>query len=491
MTMRDSSFSLLLACYFFFLLSNYIEAKQADRLRMLLKSTMLPSSDQYYSRLQSVPRKPSLSNVYVSPQKGMMEADKIDKLPGQPTDVDFDQYSGYVTVDPKNGRALFYYFVEAPTDSSSKPLVLWLNGGPGCSSMGYGAMEELGPFRVNSDGKTLSKNNYAWNNVANVLFLESPAGVGFSYSNTTSDYDKSGDSRTSEDSYTFLINWLERFPQYKSRDFYITGESYAGHYAPQLALSILENNKISKNTVINLRGVAIGNAYVDRLSQRIGVPAYYWSHALISDETYAAIQSNCNFSSNYTNECINALQNADDESGHIDDYNIYAPLCHSSSPSIEGFDPCSDNYIYTYLNSPDVQKAFHANVTALPYDWESCSSLVSPWHDRPDSVLPTIKLLIASGIRFWLYSGDVDAVVPITSTRYSIKMLALPVKNSWRPWYINSEVGGYVEEYDGLTLATVRGAGHEVPSYQPERALVMISSFLEGKLPPSSSRGHK
>ncbi|KAJ6813972.1 serine carboxypeptidase-like 40 [Iris pallida] len=489
MTMRASFLYLLLLCYFIFLLSSPIGAKQADRLRKLVKSRRRsPASGQ--SRVQSVLRK-DFSNVYVSPQEGMMEADKIDKLPGQPS-VDFDQYAGYVTVDPENGRALFYYFVEAPEDSSSKPVVLWLNGGPGCSSLGYGAMEELGPFRVNSDGKTLSINNYAWNNVANILFLESPAGVGFSYSNTTSDYDKSGDKRTAEDSYTFLINWLERFPQYKSRDFYITGESYAGHYAPELVYTILENNKISNNTVINLRGVAIGNAYVDKISNDIGGYAYYWSHALISDETYVAIQSNCNLSSNVVSaKCMKAMNDASGESGDIDGYNIYAPLCHSSSSSsrfgdaIRDFDPCSDNYVYAYLNSPDVQKALHANVTGLPYDWESCSNFL-PWTDEPDTVLPTIKQLISSGINFWLYSGDVDGVVPITSTRYSIKMLGLPVKNSWRPWYINSEVGGYVEEYDGLTLATIRGAGHEVPSYQPERALTMISSFLEGKLPPPS-----
>ncbi|WRX15832.1 Peptidase S10 [Theobroma cacao] len=81
---------------------------------------------------------------------------------------------------------------------------------PGCSSFGNGAMLELGPFRVNPDGKNLSYNEYAWNKVANILFLESPGGVGFSYSNTTSDiYDRSGDSLTAEDKYTVLIIWLE------------------------------------------------------------------------------------------------------------------------------------------------------------------------------------------------------------------------------------------------------------------------------------------
>ncbi|KAL8209138.1 hypothetical protein R6Q57_008550 [Mikania cordata] len=90
--------------------------------------------------------------------------DKIRNLPGQPANVTFNQYSGYITVDRKKGRALFYWLTEASTiPATSKPLVLWLNGGPGCSSIAYGAFEEVGPFRVNPDGKTLSLSSYAWN----------------------------------------------------------------------------------------------------------------------------------------------------------------------------------------------------------------------------------------------------------------------------------------------------------------------------------------
>ena len=88
-----------------------------------------------------------------------------------------------------------------------------------------------------------------------MLFLESPAGVGFSYSNTSSDYDMNGDERTAADSYTFLLNWFERFPEYKSRAFFLAGESYAGHYIPQVALTILQFNK--NQTFINLKGLAV------------------------------------------------------------------------------------------------------------------------------------------------------------------------------------------------------------------------------------------
>lgn len=58
-----------------------------------------------------------------------MDNDRTEELPGQTKDVDFDQYAGYVTADTAHGRALFYYFVESPQNSSTKPLVLWFNGG--------------------------------------------------------------------------------------------------------------------------------------------------------------------------------------------------------------------------------------------------------------------------------------------------------------------------------------------------------------------------
>lgn len=65
--------------------------------------------------------------------------DKINKLPGQPL-VSFQQFSGYITVDEVKQRALFYYFAEAEIDPSSKPLILWLNGGPGCSCWAWGIL---------------------------------------------------------------------------------------------------------------------------------------------------------------------------------------------------------------------------------------------------------------------------------------------------------------------------------------------------------------
>ncbi|XP_078170712.1 serine carboxypeptidase II-3-like [Carex rostrata] len=420
-----------------------------------------------------------------SSQVGNKEKDKIEKLPGQPkTGVNFDQYGGYITVDAEKGRAFYYYFAEAATGgghggAASKPLLLWLNGGPGCSSLGYGAMEELGPFRVMSDGKTLYHNPFSWNKVANVLFLESPAGVGFSYSNTTKDYSLNGDTKTAQDNVAFLVNWLERFPEYKGRDFYIAGESYAGHYVPQLAHGILAYNRKTKGQdSINLKGIMIGNAVINDDTDISGMFDFLWTHALISDEAINAI---------YNNRSVVI------DIGDLNLYNIYAPLCTASgttsppkTPSIENFDPCSNYYVYAYLNTPEVQEAMHANVTKLKQPWFPCSNVISNWVDSASTVLPILTELMSKGIRVWVYSGDVDGRVPVTSTRYSLNELQLPVKIPWGPWYLNNEVGGYSTTYKGnLTLVTVRGAGHEVPSYQPARGLSLVQYFLEGKQLPT------
>ncbi|XP_042009262.1 serine carboxypeptidase 1-like [Salvia splendens] len=204
------------------------------------------------------------SPVHMAPQDGLKEADKIVGLLGlRQTLVSLPQHSGYVTVDPTAGRALFYWFAEAD-ESSTQPLVLWLSRGPERSSIENGAMSGLEP--VTADSKALwydkkarttceAYNGNIANKKANVLFLESPAG------NTTSDGDS--DTQSVEDSYTFLVKWLERFPEYKSRDFYIAGEGHGIHHVPQLAQLILKNNNMEDAAVINLKGISIANAYID------------------------------------------------------------------------------------------------------------------------------------------------------------------------------------------------------------------------------------
>ncbi|KVH92700.1 Peptidase S10, serine carboxypeptidase [Cynara cardunculus var. scolymus] len=120
----------------------------------------------------------------------------ISALPGQPSNVSFQQHSGYIVTNKEHGRSLFYYFVQADSvNHSSLPLTLWLNGGPGCSSLGFGAFMENGPFQVGENGE-LVNNQHSWNLESNMLYVESPIGVGFSYSETDDDYIDWNDTNT-------------------------------------------------------------------------------------------------------------------------------------------------------------------------------------------------------------------------------------------------------------------------------------------------------
>lgn len=117
-------------------------------------------------------------------------------------------YSGYLNAAKPN-RQIHYVFVQANvTDPTKAPLTLWLNGGPGCSSL-IGMLQEIGPYIVGNTyklGDMLTKNEYSWHKVSNLLFLESPATVGFS-----SDKDKKypwTDLETAQDAFAALKDFL-------------------------------------------------------------------------------------------------------------------------------------------------------------------------------------------------------------------------------------------------------------------------------------------
>ncbi|KAG5407389.1 hypothetical protein IGI04_013508 [Brassica rapa subsp. trilocularis] len=425
------------------------------------------------------------------------EQDRVSRLPGQDFDVDFAHYSGFVTTNEKLGRALFYWLFEAAEDAASKPLVLWLNGGPGCSSVGYGEAEEIGPFHIKSDGKTIYLNQYSWNQVANILFLDAPVGVGYSYSNTSSDLLTNGDQRTAKDSLKFLLKWVELYPEYKGREFYIAGESYAGHYIPQLSQAIVEHNQASGENTINLMGYMVGNGLMDDFHDSLGLYQYIWTLGFISDQTYSFLKLKCGLEPFvHTSEvCLKALDIMDMEIGDIDQYSVFTPACVANASQAkmllkkrrvggrvsEQYDPCTMKHSKVYFNLPEVQEALHVPPGLAPSKWDVCSDVVSGnWKDSPSSVLNIYHELIAAGLRIWVFSGDADAVVPVTSTRYSIDALKLHPVSPYGPWYIDGQVGGWTQEYDGLNFVTVRGAGHEVPLHRPKEALALFQAFISG-----------
>ncbi|XP_052172373.1 serine carboxypeptidase-like 45 isoform X2 [Diospyros lotus] len=432
------------------------------------------------------------------PVESVAEADRILRLPGQPR-VSFRQFSGYITVDDKQDRALFYYFVEAKTNPASKPLVLWLTGGPGCSSVGAGAFCEHGPFKPAGD--ILVKHDYSWNKAANMLYLESPAGVGFSYSANKSFYSSVNDAITARDSLVFLEHWFSQFPEYKNREFFITGESYGGHYVPQLAELIIRSK-----APFNLKGIAIGNPLLEFNTDLNSRAEYLWSHGLISDATYELCNSVCNFSQITIQQqaggalsppCSRVWTEASREiSTFVNTHDVILDVCLSSNDSqsqllhplgdATKIDVCVIDETISYLNRKDVQKAFHARLVGVE-QWTMCSKVQR--YEVQSLEIPTIGLLgslVKSGIRVLVYSGDQDSLIPLTGTRKLVnglaKELGLDTSVPYRAWFEGRQVAGWTQVYgDILTFATVRGGAHEAPFSQPERSLALFYAFLAAK----------
>jgi hypothetical protein len=323
----------------------------------------------------------------------------VTDLPGaEALDINFNQFSGYLTVD--GTKQMHYWFVEAINDPATAPVAFWTNGGPGCSGL-LGFLTEQGPFRPNKD-MTLSMNEFAWNQVANMVFIESPVGVGYSYStaeDTTEDYTMD-DQETAEDNYALIQAFMARFPEYDQNRMYISSESYGGHYMPTLAKEIVDMNTAGENPKLNFKGFAVGNPFTETYS---GFPAMletYWGHQMLSAPVWTAFQDQCVVPKvpNMT-ICSPLFYDMYLGVGNVNPYAIDYPVClEESSPRKAGrsqrnqflehltgdnqklrdlilgdadqYEPCEDNYATDYMNLAEVKKAIHVNADIT---WAECS----------------------------------------------------------------------------------------------------------------------
>jgi serine carboxypeptidase-like clade 2 len=462
-------------------------------------------------------------------------ADPVEKWPGfdglMPSNMD----SGYITVDEQNDRRIFYIFVESYNDPDEDPLFIWLNGGPGCSGM-FGFFTEHGPFLMNftAQGHGLTLNPFAWANVANIIYIESPAGVGFSSSNVTSDYN-TGDRRTALDSYNFLQGFLEKFPQYRKNDFWVAGESYGGHYVPELVYEIQnQNKKATPEKVINLKGLMAGNPWTAPNLEAFGVVENWWNRGIISEKYYLQIQENCDYEDitfwiiynvsagssaaemqrvlsrklkNYEDykamyeretgrkltksraTCMNALHMTSQvEFGAVNILGVYLDVCNKGTVQLpDQFNPCHTSQMTTYLNLPEVQAALHVTAPMAYPEWQPCSPVVNyNFTDTVHSVLYIYEELMKTDMKVLVFSGDQDAIVPFTGTRKWLHALNRTIVHDTHEWFADTngqQVGGWATEYDRFTFTTVRDAGHMVATAQPQRALKMFRDFIKnGKL---------
>jgi len=438
---------------------------------------------------------------------------QVTSVPGFTGDIPFDSYAGYFPVNDGD-KMLFFWFVESQNDPANDPVVLWLNGGPGCSSFD-GFVYEHGPFFFNSGpmgaNQNLTLNPNSWNKVANMIYLDSPAGVGLSYStNPDVDYN-TGDKITAHDSCNFLQHFFSQFPEFQSNDFYIAGESYAGVYVPTLAQQVMFYNQQNPNNQMNLQGILVGNGVTDDMYDGNAYIPFIWGHSLIPDDLYNAVVDVC--AGNYWNSssqiCNDLLYNASSYVADLNIYNIYEDCYGLGQIKVQEpmWDlryrmkqrvrdaikeertnkrapgdnvPCIDSSrAASWINQDSVRTAIHA-LPISQLNWTICSGAIN-YTEQYSTVIPIHEQLLENGYRLFIYSGDVDMCVPNTGTEAWTSSLGLTEVDGWRPWFVDSQVAGYVTEYKGLTYATIKGSGHTVPEYKPLQALAFFSRFLEGE----------
>ncbi|KAK4437969.1 Serine carboxypeptidase-like 18 [Sesamum alatum] len=436
----------------------------------------------------------------------------INSLPGFHGTLPFKLETGYIGVGEKDEVQLFYYFIESENDPERDPLILWLTGEPGCSGFS-GLVYEIGPlaFDVEAfDGSlpSLVINPYSWTRIANIIFIDSPAGTGFSYATTSQGYINS-DTKSAEYNYSFLRKWMLNHTEFIKNRLYVAGDSYGGKIAPMVALEIAKGNEAGIEPRMLLQGYIVGNSRTDAYEDDNEKLPYAHRMALISDEHFELAYSSCH--GEYVNpvpaniQCLYALQLVKECTSQISENHILEPKCKFMSPRpnisrpVQLFleddpvdllsfskeeQPWCRNYdyvtSYVWANDERVQKALCIEKGTIS-EWTRCNTSLSYEEDVP-SVLKHHQLLNEKGFQALAYSGDHDMIVPYMSTLKWIRHLNLTLDEEWRPWTVDGQIAGYTMKYKNnqaeLTFATVKGAGHTAPEYKPKQCFDMIKRWL-------------
>ena len=404
--------------------------------------------------------------------------DRITLLPGLPSKPDFEQYSGYL--NGGNGRNLFYWFTQSNKSPSLDPVLLWLNGGPGSSSL-LGLFQIIGAYKVNSsDNSKLYYNTNAWNQGLNVLYLESPAGVGFSYPDDGNE--TTSDDYTANGNLNALVHFFQKFPSFRKNDFFIFGESYGGMYIPTLGRDIINHNKKVGNSDarINLRGFGIGNGWIDTDAHTDSIQFLSYARGEKSQEEWDAMVQACcpttkegegsvmacRFSQNSSPACKKARKYNDDEDSQST--RLHTLLKRSLDP---------DDAMESYLNLPEVRRAIHASPKVAHWKWGTYIEHKRQYRTVKEPVL----YLLNNGIKGMIYNGDGDWQCDFLSARLFVKSLNLPVSKPFEFWKNRkgNDAGTITYYGDKLQLVTIKGAYHMAPADKPEEALVMMETYIK------------
>lgn len=441
--------------------------------------------------------------------------DWVEKLPGWNQPLPSRWYSGFLEYE-FHGRQVrtHYTLVEAEDDPhDEKPLIYWSNGGPGASSL-FGLLTEVGPLlfsdlSLQTDDyrktgiPTPLYNSNTWTRLGSILIFDQPAPVGFSYCNDEPDSHSCGglswtDELTSENAYTALRTFYDKFPCYQPKPLYLTGESYGGIYIPTLARRVLEDSSI------DLKGFAVGDGCLGTETSICGMLSpengddfvdiweviFLAGHGQIPLQTLREIMRECrganeggNLRLDSSPLCQEAVAKMEQQKGGVYDYSLYDE-CTYSNGLLEGAlndYPCGGDLVMeSYLSMQVVKDALH-----VPE-----ASFFSVDNAEGDfDYTPTEKDLtgfykdIQGQTKVLIYNGDTDPAITSFAAQNWTSHLGFEEVEGWRPWTVDGcrRMGGYVTRYEGdFDFLTIRGAGHMVPTFKGDATFTFLSAWLGG-----------
>lgn len=415
-------------------------------------------------------------------------------LTSEPVAADFcdatKQYSGYFHIDGSKSKNYFYWFFESRGDPVNDPVIIWLTGGPGCSSI-LALFQENGPCSVNDD-LTLKRNPFSWNERANIMWIDQPVGVGFSYGDE-SEYD-STEKEVGDDMFHFLQSFFKAYPQYQKQPFYVFGESYGGHYVPAVAHRVFEGNNNKEGLHINLQGISIGNGLTDPEVQYKYYPQMAYNNTYgvkaVAYPVYLAMEAAVKPCTSMITKCqksdaaclaaqafCNAALVAPYAGSGLNVYDVreeckVPPLCYDFS-SVDKF-----------LNLQSTREALHVNKHSAK--WTSCNMDVHSRfsYDWMKNFHQLVTPMIESGIEVLVYAGDADFIV----NWYGCKAWTLELDWSKKAefqqapdndWSVDGKKAGKLRNVGPFSFLQVFEAGHMVPLNQPKNSLAMLKQFTK------------
>eukprot|EP01116_Phalansterium_solitarium_P000712 TRINITY_DN1055_c0_g1_i2.p1 TRINITY_DN1055_c0_g1~~TRINITY_DN1055_c0_g1_i2.p1 ORF type:complete len:416 (-),score=177.20 TRINITY_DN1055_c0_g1_i2:171-1418(-) len=392
-----------------------------------------------------------------------------------------NEFFGYFNVNPTYGVHLWYWGFGSRNNITTDPVVIWLTGGPGCSSE-LALFFENGPYQVTPD-LNLTTNPYSWNNNATVIYVDQPGGTGFSYVDNPAGY-VHNETQVGDEMYNFLQQFFTLRPDLSKQPFFITGESYGGHYVTAISRRVQLGIQNHEGLPINFQGLSIGNGWVDPINQYASYGPYAYAHKLINrvtlEETNVAYReckkliSNGDYSSAFV-VCSGIVSKILSAAGNINPYDItkqctYPPMCYDLE------------YITDFLNLPSTRKRLGVTTT-----WQPCSqSVYTPLEeDFVHSFRSDLPYLLAD-YRVFIYEGVNDIMCNfygssnyLASMQWSGQQAFNTASN--RTWAINGKTVGSVRSASGLTYINVLDAGHMVPHDQPIVALNIFNNLIFNK----------